>query len=106
MFAKLYKVLRLERLGFGRPRNFVSSLLTNKAGLTREPEIHVLGPSLAGSAGGHRSSNGYAGHDGRNGYHMGYGKRKQLRDLTKWLELHQDSLNLSGRSISQYTPDT
>ena len=89
-------------MGFGRPLNFVSTLLT-KEGLTREPEIHVLGPSLPGSAGKDGRCNGFVEQDGNTGLTVGNGKRKNLHHLKKWLELHQDSLQSSDYSRDSWS---
>ena len=98
LFAKLYKVLRLERLGFGRPQSLVQRLMT-KDGLNIEPNIHMMDPKKChpDNVAKHAGINGYAGHNGANGGVSVNGKRKALHQKKKWSEHHQSSLSVPGR---------
>ena len=89
LFAKLYKLLRLERIGFGRPQTLVERLMT-KDGLNIEPDINMVDPNMF-----HPDIVGnYTGHNGHNGYNGGAavnGKRKN-----KWSEQRQSTLSVPG----------
>ena len=92
LFAKLYKLLRLERIGFGRPQTLVERLLT-KDGLNIEPDINMVDqnmfhPDIVEKYTGH---NGHNGHNGYNGGGAVNGKRKN-----KWSEQRQSNLSVPG----------
>ena len=86
LFAKLYKLLRLERIGFGRPQTLGERLLTTY-GLNIEPAINMVDLNMF-----HQDIVGkYNGHNGYNGGVAMNGKRKN-----KWSELRQSNLSVPG----------
>ena len=105
LFRKLYKVLKLERIGLVHPQTQVERILT-KEGLNREGSVSTVDPDIIRKYTGYNGQNGYSEYNGYNGHpeHNGgvvkKGKTKDFQQLQKYNGLQLSRLSLPGNNIA------